>query len=49
VNLVEYKKPQIVATAEAVLAIEGMKPGAYVDSNHPTLPPKSTSAYLSDE
>ncbi len=45
----EYKKPQIVAAVQAILAIEGMKPGVYVDRNHPTLPPKSTGAYLSDE
>jgi hypothetical protein len=45
----EYRRPEIIAVVEATLAIEGMKPGGFVDNNHPTLPPKSTGAYLSDE
>jgi hypothetical protein len=45
----EYEKPKIVAAVGATLVIEGMKPGGYADNNHPTLPPKSTSAYRSDE
>lgn len=49
VILMEYRRPEIIAVVEATLAIEGMKPGGFVDNNHPTLPPKSTGAYLSDE
>lgn len=49
VILMEYRRPEIIAAVEATLAIEGMKPGGFVDNNHPTLPPKSTGAYLSDE
>jgi hypothetical protein len=45
----EYRRPEIIAAVEATLAIEGMKPGGFVDNNHPTLPPRSTGAYLSDE
>jgi len=45
----EYRRPEIIAAVEATLAIEGMKPGGFADNNHPTLPPKSTGAYLSDE
>ena len=49
VILMEYRRPEIIAAVEATLAIEGMKPGGFADNNHPTLPPKSTGAYLSDE
>jgi hypothetical protein len=49
VIVMEYRKPEIVAVAEATRAIEGMKPGGFVDNNHPALPPKSAGAYLSDE
>jgi hypothetical protein len=49
VILMEYRRPEIIAAVEATLVIEGMKPGGFVDNNHPTLPPKSTGAYLSDE
>lgn len=49
VILMEYRRPEIIAADEATPAIEGMKPGGFVDNNHPTLPPKSTGAYLSDE
>jgi len=45
----EYRKPEVVAVVEATLAIEGMKPGAFPDNNHPTFPPRSTGAYVSDE
>jgi hypothetical protein len=45
----EYKKPEVVAVVEATLAIEGMKPGTLLDNNHPSFPPRSTGAYLSDE
>jgi hypothetical protein len=45
----EYRKPEVVAIVEATLAIEGMKPGLVADNNHPTTPPRSSGAYLSDE
>jgi len=45
----EYTKPEVVAAVDATLAIEGMKPGLVADNNHPTAPPKSSGAYLSDE
>jgi hypothetical protein len=45
----EYRKPEVVAAVDATLAIEGMKPGLVADNNHPTAPPKSSGAYLSDE
>jgi hypothetical protein len=45
----EYRKPEIVADVDATRAIEGMKPGLVADNNHPTAPPKSSGAYLSDE
>jgi len=46
----EYRKPEIVAAVDATLAIEGMKPGLVADNNnHPTAPPRSSGAYLSDE
>jgi hypothetical protein len=49
VILVEYRKPEIVAILNATMAIEGIKPGQVVDNNHPTKPPRSSGAYLSDE
>jgi len=45
----EYQKPEVVRVVEATLAIEGMKPGTLVDNNHPSFPPRSAGAYLSDE
>lgn len=45
----EYRKPEVVAAVDARLAIEGMKPKLFADNNHPTAPPKSSGAYLSDE
>jgi len=45
----EYQKPEVVAVVEATLAIEGMKPGTLLDNNHPSFPPRSAGAYLSDE
>jgi hypothetical protein len=45
----EYGKPEIVAVVNAAMAIEGIKPGQVADNNHPTRPPKSSGAYLSDE
>ncbi len=44
-----YRRPEVVAVVEATLAIEGTKPGVFAENNHPTVPPKSTGAYLSDE
>jgi len=44
----EYRKPEVVAV-DATLAIAGMKPGLVADNNHPTAPPRSSGAYLSDE
>jgi hypothetical protein len=46
---VKYRKPEIVAIVNATMAIEGIKPGQVADNNHPTTPPKSSGAYLSDE
>ena len=46
---VEYQKPEVVRVVEAAVAIEGMKPGTVLDNNHPSSPPRSTGAYLSDE
>jgi hypothetical protein len=46
---VQYQKPEVVAVVEAAVAIEGMKPGTLLDNNHPSSPPRSTGAYLSDE
>jgi len=45
----EYRKPEIVEVMNATMAIEGIKPGQVADNNHPTRPPKSSGAYLSDE
>jgi len=45
----EYQKPEVVAVVEAAVAIEGMKPGTLLDNNHPSSPPRSAGAYLSDE
>jgi hypothetical protein len=45
----EYREPEIVAVVNATTAIEGIKPGLVADNNHPTNPPKSSGAYLSDE
>jgi hypothetical protein len=46
---VEYRKPEVVAVVNATMAIEGIKPGLVADNSHPTTPPKSSGAYLSDE
>jgi len=46
---VEYRKPEVVAVVNATMAIEGIKQGQVADNNHPTPPPKSSGAYLSDE
>jgi hypothetical protein len=45
----KYSKPEIVAIVNATIAIEGIKPGQVADNNHPTKPPRSSGAYLSDE
>ena len=45
----EYQKPELVAVVEATVAIERMKPGTLLDNNHPSFPPRSAGAYLSDE
>lgn len=45
----KYRKPEIVAVVNATMAIEGIKPGRVADNNHPSAPPKSSGAYLSDE
>ncbi len=44
-----YEKPELIAVVKATEAIEGMKPGLVADNNHPTTPPRSSGAYLSDE
>jgi hypothetical protein len=45
----EYRKPEILAVVNATMAIAGIKPGQVADNNHPTSPPRSSGAYLSDE
>ena len=45
----EYRKPEVVAIVEATLAIDGTKPGIFAENSHPTTPPHSTGAYVSDE
>jgi hypothetical protein len=49
VTQMEYSKPEVVAVVEATFAIEGTKPGVVAESSHPTVPPRSTGAYVSDE
>lgn len=45
----EYKKPEIVASAEAIVAIQGTKNGQLVDSQNIHLPMQTAAAYEADE
>jgi hypothetical protein len=45
----EYRKPEVVAIMVAAQAIEGTKIPVVADNLHPTTPPESSGAYLSDE
>jgi asparagine synthase (glutamine-hydrolysing) len=49
VKLMEYTKPEIVASAEAIVAIQGTKTGQLVDSQNINLPMQTAAAYEADE
>jgi len=45
----EYTKPEIVASTEAVTTIQGTKDGEIVDSINTNLPLQTAAAYEADE